>query len=116
VIFRLVATLATEGPRALKAIRRSGAAARERAWALAGERSCQRDCGAACRSAPIPAAAQRDDLETTAPPPCPLQDRIRSDKDTGLRGLSPRRARPGLGAQAASAGWAWPRPGPGPVR
>jgi hypothetical protein len=39
VISRLVATLAAEGPRALKAIRRSRAAARERAWALAGERA-----------------------------------------------------------------------------
>ena len=37
VVSRLVATLAAEGPRALKAIRRSRAAARERAWALAGE-------------------------------------------------------------------------------
>jgi hypothetical protein len=37
VVSRLVATLAAGGPRALKAIRRSRAAARERAWALAGE-------------------------------------------------------------------------------
>ena len=39
VISRLVATLAAEGPRALKAIRKARAAARERAWALAGERA-----------------------------------------------------------------------------
>jgi len=39
VISRLAATLAAEGPRALKAIRRARAAARERAWALAGERA-----------------------------------------------------------------------------
>jgi hypothetical protein len=36
VISRLVAALAAEGPRALRAIRRARAAARERAWALAG--------------------------------------------------------------------------------
>jgi hypothetical protein len=39
VISRLVAALAAEGPRALRAIRRARAAARERAWALAGERA-----------------------------------------------------------------------------
>jgi hypothetical protein len=37
VISRLVGTLAAEGPRALRAIRRARAAARERAWELAGE-------------------------------------------------------------------------------
>ena len=36
VISRLVTALAAEGPRALKAIRKARAAARERAWALAG--------------------------------------------------------------------------------
>jgi hypothetical protein len=39
VISRLVAGLAAEGPRALRAIRTARAAARERAWALAGERA-----------------------------------------------------------------------------
>jgi Transposase DDE domain group 1 len=39
VVSRLVATLAGEGPRALRAIRKARAAARERAWALAGERA-----------------------------------------------------------------------------
>jgi hypothetical protein len=39
VISRLVAALAAEGPRALKAIRQARAAARERAWALAGDRA-----------------------------------------------------------------------------
>ncbi len=39
VISRLISTLAAEGPRALRAIRRARAAARERAWALAGERA-----------------------------------------------------------------------------
>jgi Transposase DDE domain group 1 len=39
VISRLVAALAAEGPRALRAIRQARAAARERAWALAGERA-----------------------------------------------------------------------------
>jgi hypothetical protein len=39
VISRLVAALAAEGPRALRAIRKARAAARERAWALAGERA-----------------------------------------------------------------------------
>jgi hypothetical protein len=39
VISRLVSALAAEGPRALRAIRRARAAARERAWALAGERA-----------------------------------------------------------------------------
>jgi len=39
VISRLVSTLAADGPRALRAIRRARAAARERAWALAGERA-----------------------------------------------------------------------------
>jgi Transposase DDE domain group 1 len=39
VISRLTATLAAEGPRALRAIRKARAAARERAWALAGERA-----------------------------------------------------------------------------
>src|SRR5690242_4734027 len=37
VISRLVAALAQDGPRALKAIRAARAAARERAWALAGD-------------------------------------------------------------------------------
>jgi hypothetical protein len=39
VVSRLVAALAAEGPRALRAIRRARAAARERAWALAGDRA-----------------------------------------------------------------------------
>jgi Transposase DDE domain group 1 len=39
VVSRLVAALAAEGPRALRAIRRARAAARERAWALGGERA-----------------------------------------------------------------------------
>jgi hypothetical protein len=39
VISRLVAALAAEGPAALRAIRRARAAARERAWALAGDRA-----------------------------------------------------------------------------
>jgi hypothetical protein len=39
VISRLVAALAADGPRALRAIRAARAAARERAWALAGERA-----------------------------------------------------------------------------
>jgi hypothetical protein len=37
VVSRLVAALAQDGPRALKAIRAARAAARERAWALAGD-------------------------------------------------------------------------------
>jgi Transposase DDE domain group 1 len=36
VISRLIATLAADGPRALRAVRQARAAARERAWALAG--------------------------------------------------------------------------------
>jgi hypothetical protein len=39
VISRLIAALAAEGPRALRAIRSARAAAREQAWALAGERA-----------------------------------------------------------------------------
>jgi len=39
VVSRLLAALAAEGPRALRAIRQARAAARERAWALAGERA-----------------------------------------------------------------------------
>ncbi len=39
VISRLVSALAGQGPRALRSIRRARAAARERAWALAGERA-----------------------------------------------------------------------------
>jgi hypothetical protein len=39
VISRLLTTLAADGPRALRAIRTARAAARERAWALAGERT-----------------------------------------------------------------------------
>src|SRR5262249_25547502 len=39
VVSRLVAALAAEGPGALRAIRRARAAARERAWALAGDRA-----------------------------------------------------------------------------
>jgi len=39
VVSRLVAALAAEGPRALRAIRCARAAARERAWALAGDRA-----------------------------------------------------------------------------
>jgi hypothetical protein len=39
VVSRLVAALAAAGPRALRAVRKARAAARERAWALAGERA-----------------------------------------------------------------------------
>jgi hypothetical protein len=39
VISRLVSALAAEAPRALRTIRKARAAARERAWALAGERA-----------------------------------------------------------------------------
>jgi len=39
VISRLVSALAADAPRALRAIRTARAAARERAWALAGERA-----------------------------------------------------------------------------
>jgi hypothetical protein len=45
VVSRLVATLAAEGPRALRVIRRARAAARERAWALAGDRAPGADGG-----------------------------------------------------------------------
>ena len=43
VISRLIAALAAEGPRALRAIRKARAAARERAWALAGDAAPGRD-------------------------------------------------------------------------
>jgi hypothetical protein len=39
VVSRLITTLAADTPRALRAIRKARAAARERAWALAGERA-----------------------------------------------------------------------------
>ena len=39
VVSRLVSALAAEGPRALQAIRQARAAARERAWVLAGDRA-----------------------------------------------------------------------------
>jgi hypothetical protein len=39
VVSRLVGALAAEGPRALRVIRKARAAARERAWALAGQRA-----------------------------------------------------------------------------
>jgi hypothetical protein len=39
VVSRLISALAADGPRALRAIRRARAAARERAWALAGDRA-----------------------------------------------------------------------------
>jgi hypothetical protein len=39
VISRLISALATDAPRALRAIRKARAAARERTWALAGERA-----------------------------------------------------------------------------
>jgi hypothetical protein len=39
VVSRLISALAAEAPRALRAIRTARAAARERAWALAGERA-----------------------------------------------------------------------------
>jgi len=39
VVSRLITALATDAPRALKAIRTARAAARERAWSLAGERA-----------------------------------------------------------------------------
>src|ERR1700733_2570536 len=45
VVSRLVATLAADGPGALKAIRSARAAARERAWALAGENAPGADGG-----------------------------------------------------------------------
>jgi Transposase DDE domain group 1 len=39
VVSRLITALATDAPRALRAIRKARAAARERAWALAGDRA-----------------------------------------------------------------------------
>jgi hypothetical protein len=45
VVSRLVAALAADGPRALKAIRGARAAARERAWALAGNAAPGADGG-----------------------------------------------------------------------
>jgi Transposase DDE domain group 1 len=45
VISRLVSALAVEGPRALRAIRKARAAARERAWALAGGAAPGADAG-----------------------------------------------------------------------
>jgi len=39
VVSRLVTTLAADAPRALRAIRKARAAAREHAWALAGDRA-----------------------------------------------------------------------------
>ena len=39
VVSRLVSTLAADAPRALRAIRKARAAARERAWALAGDQA-----------------------------------------------------------------------------
>jgi Transposase DDE domain group 1 len=39
VVSRLIGALAADGPRALRAIRRARAAARERAWALGGDRA-----------------------------------------------------------------------------
>ena len=39
VISRLISALAADAPRSLKAIRKARAAARERAWSLAGERA-----------------------------------------------------------------------------
>ena len=39
VVSRLISTLAADAPRALRAIRKARAAARERAWALAGDRA-----------------------------------------------------------------------------
>jgi hypothetical protein len=39
VVSRLISALATDAPRALRAIRKARAAARERAWALAGDRA-----------------------------------------------------------------------------
>ena len=39
VISRLISALAADAPRALRAIRTARAAARERAWALAGDRA-----------------------------------------------------------------------------
>ena len=45
VVSRLVRDLAADGPRALKAIRAARAAARERAWALAGDAAPGADGG-----------------------------------------------------------------------
>jgi hypothetical protein len=47
VVSRLVRDLAADGPRALKAIRAARAAARERAWALAGASAPGADGGLA---------------------------------------------------------------------
>jgi Transposase DDE domain group 1 len=45
VVSRLVTALAADGPRALKAVRAARAAARERAWALAGKNAPGSDGG-----------------------------------------------------------------------
>jgi hypothetical protein len=48
VISRLVSALAADGPRALRAIRKARATARERAWALAGQRAPGADGSLIC--------------------------------------------------------------------
>ena len=46
VISRLLAAFAAQGPRSLRAIRKARVAARERAWALAGESAPRERTGA----------------------------------------------------------------------
>jgi hypothetical protein len=63
VISRLIMALAADAPRALRAIRKARAAARERAWALAGDRAS----GGAPRRLDAPYDA-RDTRQLRLPP------------------------------------------------
>ena len=82
VVSRLVTALAADAPRALRAIRKARAAARERAWALAGDRAPGAD------GSLIPV-----DIDATIVHRALREGASRSDVEEDVRVPSPRRVR-----------------------
>jgi hypothetical protein len=87
VVSRLVSTLAADLPRALKAVRAARAAARERAWALAGDTGVQtgRRGVAARPSKATPSIRSRCAAEAKFTVVYAIVDRMTSSMSTSLR-------------------------------
>ena len=120
VVSRLVSQLAADAPRALKAIRAARAAARERAWALAGDAAPGRGRRAGHgrhrrddRDRALGEGAGRADLEEDLR--VPSADRVRRPRRRGLRRAAGHhaaaRATPGRTPPPTTSrppGWRWP--------
>jgi hypothetical protein len=98
VVSRLIAQLAADAPRALKAIRAARAAARERAWALAGDAAPGADGGPVTIDIDATVVTAHSDKAQAA-----RRGRRPSDSSAGrLRRPRPRRSRRTAGDHAAA--------------